>query len=38
MAAVNRTSKVIAFSTAALGMVVLVAAGIVSKDRILERW
>src|SRR5256885_659561 len=30
--------KTIALSTVAVGLVVLVAAGIVSKDRILEKW
>src|SRR5437867_8088553 len=34
----KRRGKTIALSAVAVGLVVLVAAGIVSKDRILEKW
>src|SRR2546428_4218882 len=34
----NRRGKLLALSTVAVGLVVLVGAGILSKDRILEKW
>ena|SRR2546422_9583116 len=34
----RRRGRTIAFSTVALGVVVLVAAGIAAKDKVLERW
>jgi len=38
MADVNRRGKIVAMSTVVVGVVVLVAAGIVGKDRIREEW